>query len=143
MPSSRRESRQPPQCFKSEVANFGNENSENTPTVHVPLIIPIFTPRDIEEENTIKMQKLKSKKRKFTAVEEYKESDLNSERVQKSVISRENNNMQNYRMFEEFFIIGPDENLLKNYSGTEILQTENLMKYPNLAENSDWYFGLI
>jgi hypothetical protein len=91
-------------------------------TTHVPLIIPIFTPRQLIEK-----PKPKLKKRKFTAVEEYKdEKKLRGER--KYTMTETKGKWETSRkMFEEFLIVGMDN-----------ASTITLYQYPNLPCNVDW-----
>ena len=147
--SSRRESKQFPQFFRTEVINFGNgdeEENKSLTATHVPIIIPIFEPRESSRVST----KPKEKKRKFTAVEEEKtiiqdKSLLNTERAY-SVLDTNQCNVESMDgLFEEFLIIGVDEELVEKSS--ESLQSEleavcihptNIFQYPNLAQHKDW-----
>lgn len=46
------------------------------------------------------------------------------------------------KLFEEFFIIGIDPKSLEGHpiKGNKLLRPENLAMYPNLPQNSNWYF---
>jgi len=122
--SSRRESRQPPLCFRTEVINL-ESGIGTASTTHVPLIIPIFTPRELTED-----PKSKVKKRKLTAVEEYKkEKKVKGERKY-TMMEIEEKWETSRRMFEEFLIIrAPTDNTIS---------PKTLYRYPNLPSNANW-----
>ena len=115
LPSTRRESRPRPQFFKTEIMNFGNgiEITDEESATHVPLIIPIFTPRNLintnKSRNTFELHPGKS--------EEAKERP---------------------NLFEEFLIIGADRKNLKK----GLFHPVNLFQYPNLPIHCNWYATL-
>lgn len=125
LPSSRRESRQPPLFFKAEVINLESGIGTASST-HVPLIIPIFTPREPAEEG-------KRKKRKFTGVEERKEHKGRRNERKYTMVETERVWEASRRLFEEFFVIGA-----RSDSVSAAKTPENLFQYPNLKSNADW-----
>ncbi len=143
VPPSRRESKQFPQCFRTEVVNFGNgEESGNSmlAATHVPMIIPIFAPRTGAPPK-------REKKRKMTAAEDDKSIEIKEERcpntartismVPGACLATTNVGGEGGRLFDEFFVVGIDEAQVGNTAFVQAHST-NLFQYPNLPVHRDW-----
>lgn len=127
--SSRRETKQFPQIFNTQILDFGSGDTENNAGVHVPIIIPVFSPRPSIEKNKSK------KKRKFTTVEETPETEDKSIERAYSSHACFHSKIESHPLFEEFAIIGVDNDIGQD---TTLSYPKNLFEFPHLPKDRNW-----